>query len=51
MPYLSHNKMSSKPERPGYEVKVAETRDELEACFDIRVEGTYAPHSETFSNG
>lgn len=33
--------MSSKPERPAFELKAAETRDELEACFDIRVEGRY----------
>jgi hypothetical protein len=32
---------STKPERPAYEVKIAKTRDEVEACFDIRVEGTY----------
>jgi hypothetical protein len=32
---------TSRPERPAYEVKIAKTRDEVEACFDIRVEGTY----------
>lgn len=36
-------KMSSRPERPDFELKVAETRDELEACFDIRVEGVLLP--------
>ena len=30
---------TTKPERPPYEVKIAKTRDEVEACFDIRVEG------------
>jgi hypothetical protein len=33
---------TTKPERPAYEVKIAKTRDEVEACFDIRVEGTLA---------
>jgi hypothetical protein len=34
---------NSRPERPAYEVKIAKTRDEVEACFDIRVEGTFSP--------
>jgi len=35
---------TTKPERPAYEVKIAKTRDEVEACFDIRVEGTLSYH-------
>jgi hypothetical protein len=39
----SPSKMTStstdKPERPAYQVKIAKTRDEVEACLDIRVEG------------
>jgi hypothetical protein len=34
---------TNKPERPAYEVKIAKTRDEVEACFDIRVEGRSYP--------
>lgn len=36
---MSAASSSRKPTRPPFEVKVAETRDEVEACFDIRVEG------------
>ena len=25
--------------RPPYEIKVAKTKDEIEACYDIRIEG------------
>ena len=30
---------TDRPERPAYECKIAKTRDEVEACLDIRVEG------------
>lgn len=30
---------TSKGDLPPYEVKIAETKDEREACFDLRVEG------------
>jgi hypothetical protein len=36
---------SSKPARPQYEVKIAKTRDEVEACFDIRVESEFKSKS------
>lgn len=32
-------KMSMSHERPPYGIKVARTRDEVEACYDIRIEG------------
>lgn len=27
---------------PAYSLKVAESKDEIEACYDIRIEGEYA---------
>lgn len=38
-----------KHEKPAYEVKIAKTRDEVEACFDIRVEGTFVPAAGVLS--
>jgi hypothetical protein len=42
---LASNGISSKPARPQYEVKIAKTRDEVEACFDIRVESEFKSNS------
>ena len=39
---MTSDPSTSMPTRPAYEVKVAGTRDEVEACFDIRVEGESA---------
>lgn len=33
---------SSSPVRPPYTLKLANTKNEVEACYDIRMEGTSA---------
>lgn len=35
---------ASDQSRPPYEIKIAQSKDEVEACYDIRIEGLLFPY-------